>query len=100
MEEAMSEGLYRLPGERLSVWRIENNISIHTNGRALAIDLAQATALRDALQAVLPSPTGDGIYDRASTDDYAMPQSPTPAPTVPREASVRQSKAIPNLEDI
>jgi hypothetical protein len=53
-----------LNGERLVVWRTENNVSIHTNGRALSLSIEQARVLLTGLQEVL-----SGDYDRAVTAD-------------------------------
>ena len=93
MEKAMSDPFILTSSDRLMIWRIENNVSISTNGRALAMSLEQATALRDGLQAVLSCE-----FDRAATPDMLAS---------PREASVRQTpaisktaKAVPTLEDL
>jgi hypothetical protein len=97
MEETMSDPFNPLiltsSAERLMIWRIENNVSISTNGRALAISLEQATALRDGLIAVL-----GGEFDRAATPD--MLASPRAASARPAPTPDKRPNAVPNLEDI
>ena len=79
--------------DRLMIWRIENNVSISTNGRALAISLEQAWALRDGLQAVLSNG-----FDRAATPD--MLAAPRAASARPIPAISKLPKAVPTLEDL
>ena len=66
-----------LNGERLVVWRTENNISIHTNGRALSLSIEQAQSLLKGLQEVL-----SGDYDRAATADVIAATSYRPGKKV------------------
>ena len=89
----MSDPFILTSSDRLMIWRIEDSVSISTNGRAVAMSLEQATALRDGLQAVLSCE-----FDRAATPD--MLASPRAASDREYPALTRVPNKIPNLEDI
>ena len=89
----MSDPFILTSSDRLMIWRIEDSVSISTNGRAVAMSLEQATALRDGLQAVLSCE-----FDRAATPD--MLASPREASARPTPATLKQPKAVPTLEDL
>jgi len=61
---------YIINGERLMLWRIADNIYIHTNGRALAISPEQAEAMHAGLGHILRGDT-----DRCATSDMVTSQS-------------------------
>ena len=85
-----------LKGERLQIWHYDDSDTyyLHTNGRCIGVDRAQAEAFHEGLGAILRGET-----NHALTPDLVE---------VPREASARpvsdsvsrKPNAIPTLEDI
>ena len=75
-----------LNGEGVQVWRVGDNIYLHTNGRCVGVGEDQARLFHQALGAVL-----NNEYDRAMTPDQAEPSRPQ---------TQTQTQTHPRLEDI